>query len=38
MNGGDDRICVLNRLGDALGVADVADEHLEAALRQAPRS
>jgi hypothetical protein len=38
MNGGDDRICILNRLGDALAVADVADEHLELALGQAPRS
>jgi hypothetical protein len=38
MNGGDDRDRVLNRLGDALAVADVADEHLEVALRQAPRS
>jgi len=27
-----------HRLGDALGVADVADEHLEVALRQAARS
>ena len=36
MNGGDDRICILNRLGDALAVADVAEEHLELALRQAP--
>jgi hypothetical protein len=38
MNGGDDRSCVLNRLGGALSVADVADEHFEVALRQAPRS
>jgi len=38
MNGGDDRSCAVNRLGDALGVADVADEHLEVALRQAARS
>jgi len=38
MNGGDDRSCVVNRLGDALAVADVADEHFEAALGQALRS